>query len=137
MIRTRKGKKGNPVGLGYLDEPLTLGERVALAAASMAIHELPYFLQMDSYAADMQAMLVDPSSCYRGKFILGQALAIFNSFSAWREGELDRIDGKGKYDQDHLEACERFIARAIEQSKISANKSHRHFDNGEIVRLAT
>jgi exodeoxyribonuclease-1 len=52
MSKTSTAKKENPLGpFGYVDE-LTLGERVALAAASMAIHELPFFLQQGSDAAD-------------------------------------------------------------------------------------
>ena len=81
MAKTSTAKKENPLGpFGYVDE-LTLGERVALAAASMAIHQLPFFLQEASDAADMQKMLVDPSSCGRGGYILGKALNIFNTFS--------------------------------------------------------
>jgi hypothetical protein len=53
---------------------LTLGEKVALAAASLAIQRLPSVLQQASNAYDMQAMLVDPSSVGRGRYILGQAL---------------------------------------------------------------
>ena len=42
----------------------------------MAIHELPFFQQHGSHAADMQAaMLVDPTSCGRGGYILAKALA--------------------------------------------------------------
>ena len=132
MAKTSTAKKENPLGpFGYVDE-LTLGERVALAAASMAIHELPFFLQQGSDAADMQAMLVDPSSCGRGGYILAKALAIFNSFSGFREGALDDIDGKGKSGRYFLEGCEKFIARAIEQGKVS-NSDTQYFDNGEIV----
>jgi hypothetical protein len=112
--------------------PLTLGERVALAAASMAIHQLPIFLQQASNAADMQQMLIDPFSCGRRGYILGQALTIFNSFSGWREGALDKVDGKGKSHEYYLEGCKKFIARAIEQGKVSSS-DHQYFDNGEIV----
>jgi hypothetical protein len=131
MSKTSTAKKENPLGpFGYVDE-LTLGERVALAAASMAIHELP-FLQQGSDAADMQAMLVDPLSCGRGGYILAKALAIFNSFSGFREGALDDVDGKSNSGRYFLEGCEKFIARAIEQGKVS-NSDNQYFDNGEIV----
>jgi len=111
MAKTSTAKKENPLGpFGYVDE-LTLGERVALAAASMAIHELPSFLQQGSDAADMQAMLVDPSSCGRGGYILAKALAIFNSFSGFREGALDDIDGEGKSDKYFLEGCEKSLVQ--------------------------
>lgn len=133
MSKTGTVKKENPLGpLGYVDE-LTLGERVALAAASMAIHNLPGFLQQASDAADMQAMLVDPSSCGRGGYLLGKALAIFNSFSGFREGALDNIDGKGK-SKHFLEGCEKLIARAIEEGKVS-NSDNQMFDNGEVITL--
>jgi hypothetical protein len=134
VVRTVTTENDNPLGpLGYVDE-LTLGERVALAAASMAIHQLPGFLQQSSDAADMQAMLVDPSSCSRGRYILAKALDIFSSFSGFREGALDEIDGSGKSDQYFVEGCEKFIARAIEQGKVS-NSDNQYFDNGEIVTL--
>lgn len=82
----------------------------------------------------MQAMLVDPACCGRGGYILSKALAIFNSFSGFREGALDDIDGKGKSDQYFIEGCEKFIARAIEQGKVS-NSDNQYFDNSEIVTV--
>jgi hypothetical protein len=77
-------------------------------------------------------MLVDPSSCGRGGYILAKALDIFNSFSGFPEGALDEISGKGKSDQYFLEGCEKFIARAIEQGKVS-NGDSQYFDSGEII----
>jgi hypothetical protein len=108
-------------------EDLTLGERVALAAASMAIHNLPFSLQQDSDAADMQAMLVDPTSCGRGGYILAKALAIFDSFSDLPPVALDKID----VTVEELLGCEKLIARAVEQGKVS--DSGDYFDNSEIV----
>jgi hypothetical protein len=57
----------------------------------------------------MQAMLVDPSSVWRGKYILGQALHIFNSFSGFRPGAID----EGTLGPEMREDFERFIAEAI------------------------
>jgi hypothetical protein len=119
---------------GQIDQ-LTFGERVALAAASVAIHELPLFLQQASDAADMQDMLVDPSRCWRGGFILEKALAIFNSYSGIPVKFLNEL---GDADSSDLfrHGCEELIARAIEQSKISAS-GDQHFDNGTIVTSAS
>jgi hypothetical protein len=111
---------------------LTLSERLALAAASIAIHELPSFLQQASDAADMQTMLVDPSKCYRGGFILAEALGIFYSYSGWRRAALDTIEVKGESARELRQECEKFIARAVEQSKISGGDEC-YFDNGNIV----
>ena len=88
--------------------PLTLCEKVALAAASVAIQHLPLALQQASNAHDMRAMLVDPSSVGRGKYILRQALHIFNSFG-FRPGGID----EGTLDPEMREDFEKFIAEAI------------------------
>ena len=89
--------------------PLTLGEKVALAAASLAIQRLPSALQQASNAYDMQAMLVDPSTVWRGTYILGQALHIFNSFSGFQPGAID----KGTLDPAMRKDFDKFIAEAI------------------------
>jgi len=108
-------------------EELTLSERTALAAASMAIYNLPGFMQQASNAADMQAMLVDPRACGRGGYIVAQAMSILNSFSGWNASVLDEIDDKSK-----IEACEKLIARAIEQGTVPFGGSE-HFDSGKII----
>jgi hypothetical protein len=98
-------------------------------------HELPFFLQQGSDAADMQAMLVDPSSCGRGGYILAKASAIFNSFTGFREGALDDIDGAGKSDRYFFEGCEKLIARAIEQGKVS-NSDTQYLTTARLSRLS-
>jgi hypothetical protein len=52
-------------------------------------------------------------------------------FAGFREGALDEIDSKGK---SFIEGCEKLIARAIEQGKVS-NSDNQYFDNGEIVTV--
>ncbi|MET4374578.1 hypothetical protein ABIA99_007307 [Bradyrhizobium sp. LB12.1] len=111
---------------------LTLEERVALAAASIAIHSLPHFLQQASDAADMQAMLVDPSCCWRGGYILSKALTIYRSFSGFREGGVDHIESEGK--THFITECEKLISRALKQGKVS-NSDDRVFDHGDVVTV--
>lgn len=94
--------------------PLTFGEKLALAAASLAIQGLPSDLQQASNAYDMQAMLVDPSSVGRGQYILCQAFHIFNSLFGF---QLEAID------QDALHAatgedCDKLIAEAIKAHEV-------------------
>jgi len=98
--------KTNPIAISG---PLTLVEKVALAAASFAIQRLPSALQQASNAYDMQAMLVCPSSVGRGKYILGQALRIFNAFSGFQPGAID----EGTLHPETREDFEKFIAKAI------------------------
>ena len=93
-----------------ITRPLTLGEKVALAAASLAIKRLPGCLQQSSNAYDMQAMLIDPASVWRGAYILAQARSIFGSFSGWRP---DAIEDGVDLHPKHREDFESFIQEAI------------------------
>ena len=71
--------------------PLTFGEKLALAAASLAIQGLPSDLQQASNAYDMQAMLVDPSSVGRGQYILCQAFHVSIRFSGFSSKRLIKM----------------------------------------------
>ena len=61
-----------------------------------------------SNAFDMQAMLVEPSSVWRGAYILAQAKAIFQSYTSWREGAIN-----GKLHPEHRAQFDKAIADAI------------------------
>ena len=127
MSRTKT--KTNPMAI---TGPLTLGEKVALAAASLAIQRLPSALQQASNAYDMQAMLVDPSSVRRGGYILGQALHIFNSFSGFQPRAIDNrtLDPATRKDFDKL------IAEAIKahEAKIAENEIFAASHEGRALR---
>ena len=111
--------------------PLTFGEKLALAAASLAIQGLPSDLQQASNAYDMQAMLVDPSSVGRGQYILCQAFHIFDSLFGF---QLEAID------QDALhvatgEDCDKLIAEAIKAHEVEncGGRSFRRVARGQSV----
>ena len=112
--------------------PLSLGEKIALAAASLAIQRLPSALQQASNAYDMQAMLVDPSSVGRGVYILGQALHVFNSFSGFQPGAIDKptLDAATRTD------FEKFIAEAIKvhEAKIAEKEIFAASPEGKALR---
>ena len=101
-------KAGSNVSPLAITRPLTLEEKVALASASLAIQALPEVLQQSSNAFDMQAMLVEPSSVWRGAYILAQAKAIFQSYTSWREGAIN-----GKLHPEHRAQFDKAIADAI------------------------
>jgi hypothetical protein len=87
---------------------LSLGDRVALAAAATAIRSLPSVLQQYSNSCDMIAMLKDgPAACGRAGYILGQARAIFRSFSSIRVDAIDAIE------QERVPELEAFIAFTV------------------------
>jgi hypothetical protein len=112
--------------------PLTLGEKVALAAASLAIQRLPSDLQQASNAYDMQTMLVNPSSVGRGKYILGQAFHIFDSFSGFQPGAID----EGTLAPETREDFEKFIAEAIKahEAEIAENEIFAASPEGKALR---
>ncbi|MCG2629719.1 hypothetical protein L6654_24145 [Bradyrhizobium sp. WYCCWR 13023] len=112
-----RAKAGNPsadndnvISALAITRPLTLGERVALAAASLAIQRLPSVLQQASDAYDMQEMLINPSSCSRGAYILAKAWSIFNSFCGWGP---DAIGDGSNLHPEHRAAFEAFVEEAM------------------------
>jgi hypothetical protein len=104
-MAAKKFKKANPF---LITRQLTLEEKVALATASLTIQALPEVLRQNSNAFDMQAMLVDPASVWRGAYILDQAKAIFQSYTGWREGAIN-----GKLHPEHRAQFDKAIADAI------------------------
>jgi hypothetical protein len=75
----------------------------------------------------MQAMLVDPSSVWRGAYILAQATAIFQSYTGWREGAIN-----GNLRPEHRAQFDKAIADAIRahEAKIAEEETFRASPEG-------
>ncbi|MCG2628852.1 hypothetical protein L6654_19640 [Bradyrhizobium sp. WYCCWR 13023] len=108
--QTKTAANDNEVSPFAIDRALTLGEKVALASASLSIQRLPLCLQQASNAYDMQAMLVKPSSVWRGVYILAQAEGIFESYSGWQPASIG--DGSDLNPKTRA-ALEAFVKEAI------------------------
>lgn len=110
---------------------LTVGQRVALAAASLAIQRLPLILRQASNAYDMQSMLVDPSSVGRGTYILAQASHIFNSLSGFRVEAIDngafRAETKEHFNTLIAEAIKAHEAEIAEEKAFAASPEGKAF----------
>jgi hypothetical protein len=113
---------------------LTLGDRVALAAALTAIHQLPLVMQQASNAHDMGEMLIDPARCWRAGYILAQARHICESYTDGWISALD--DDENNLSADHVREIEKFINRVIEHHKQEADDDNAVWDQGVLVELA-
>ncbi len=123
--------KSNVQYIHAIRRELTLGERVALALASVAIHGLPSWAQQASNAYDMQCMLIDPASVGRGPFILNQAIEIAELIKGGMGYFIPRIDEFEHAPPDKFTARTRadldaLIAKAIEQQALF-DKGYFHF----------